>query len=269
MIKSVDITGSAEVVASLRALGNDAPAALRIAITDIGEAGQRAMRVQLPSRFSLRGTSTLFERAIVFQAPKVRAKGNVEGVLRVGTDGPMGTKASATRRLGAILARHEDAETRTSNAVYRMGSAANRGQTFEGGFFVPARGLRTSSSNPPRSLYPTSIGAQMRRGDGRGMGPYFAKDKRKTRKAQGASVRGESFYVVPNVGIFRRRQSQFGSLRGASAMGDGDPIWWFKRRVRTPARLGLWMTAEDVFRRFGSDALARAVETVLRRGGGA
>lgn len=249
-------------MASLKALGNDAPAALRIAITDIGEAGQRAMRAQLPSRFSLRGTSALFERAIVFQAPKVRVKGNVEGVLRVGTDGPMGTKASATRRLGSILARHEEAETRTSNAVYRMGSAANRGLTFEGGFFLPARGLRTSSSNPPRSLYPTSIGAQMRRGDGRGDGPYFAKDKRKTRTVKGQAVRGESFYVVPEIGIFRRRASGFGTSQG-------DPIWWFKKRVRTPARLGLWMTADEVFARYGSDYLARAVETVLRRGGGA
>lgn len=240
-------------------LGTNAGTALKIAANNIGEHAQRTMRAKLSDRFTLRGTNAGFQRAVVFQAAKSNNAKRTQALLKVGSD-QGGTKGSATRNLGVILARHEEAGARTSSEVYRAA-----GQTFIGGFFIPAKGLRTASANPPRSLYPSAIGAKMRKQpDGSGV---FAKSKRKTRTVKGQVVRGESFYVVPNVGIFRRRQSQFGSLRGSSVMSEGEPLWWFNKRVRTPARLGLWQTAEEVFNRFAVAYAMDAVDLVIERGG--
>lgn len=252
--------GVPEVQAFLRELGPDAGAALRLMSNAIGEHAQRAMRGRLPQVFTFRGTQATAEKAIVFQAAKHENPTRTQAILKVGSD-VGGTKATGTRRFGQILARHEEAGVRSSGEVFRM----SNGQTFVGGFFIPDRSIRSASANPPKALYPVNIGAKLRR-DPAGA-EYYAKSKRKTRTVKGEVKRGESFYVIPNVGIFRRRQSQFGSLRGSSVMSEGEPLWWFHRQVRTPARLGLWETAEDIFARFGQDYALEAIETVLARGG--
>lgn len=256
---TIKVDGQDEVKRVLSQLGANAGEAVKLAANAIGEHAQRTMRARLADRFTMRGTGTAFQRAVVFQAAKSNNARRTQALLKVGSD-QGGTKATGTRNLGVILARHEEAGVRSSNEVYRAA-----GQTFVGGFFIPAKGLRSGSANPPRSLYPSAIGAKMRRQpDGSGI---FAKGKRKTRTVQGQVVRGESFYVIPNVGIFRRRQSQFGSLRGSSVMSQGEPIWWFNKRVRTPARLRLWETADEVFNRFAVSYAIDAVDTVLARGG--
>lgn len=254
--------GVPEVQARLRELGPDAGVALRLMSNAIGEHGQRAMRTRMPQVFTFRGTLSMFEKAVIFQAAKAESVTRTQAILKVGSD-VGGTKATGTRRGGQILARHEDADTRTSAEVFRLGD----GRTFIGGFFIPAQGLRTASANPPKSLMPVNIGAKLRR-DPAGL-EYAAKSKRKTRTVKGQVQRGESFYVIEGVGIFRRRQSAFGGLRGSSVMSEGEPLWWFHRQVRTPARLGLWETAEMVFARFGDDYAMDAIDTVLARGGGA
>lgn len=256
---TIKLDGQAEVKRLFGQLSESAGDALRIAANSLGEHAQRTMRSKLGERFTMRGTRQGFERAIIFQEAKSNNPRRTQAILKVGSD-QGGTKATGTRRLGLILARHEEAGARSSAEVYRAG-----GQTFVGGFFIPAKGMRTASANPPRALYPSAIGAKMRRQpDGSGI---FAKSKRKTRTVKGQVVRGESFYVVPNVGIFRRRQSQFGNLRGGSVMSEGEPLWWFNKRVRTPARLRLWETAEEVFNRFAVAYAMDAVDTVIARGG--
>ena len=260
---SLKVENTAEVQKMLAGIGKSAPKAVQRWANWIGLEAQGAMRAELPNRFHMRGTADQFRKAVIFQQATTKGDRHLQAILRIGAGGLVNsTKASASQKLGVILARHEDAETRTSNAIYRMGSAVNRGQTFQGGFFLPAKGLRTASTNPPRKLYPTSIGAQMRKGDGAG-GSYFAKDKRKTSfsRKSGQLNLGESFYVVPGVGIFRR-----GAIIGPKAKGSrGEPLWWFKRTVRTAARLGLWETAERVFQVRAVALGQQAIEETLFR----
>lgn len=248
---SMKIEHLPDVQREIAKLGPNAVHAKRIWGNTLGEQMQRQMRTRLPQRFTQRGTAEAFSRAIVLSVAKQNSR-RTETILRIGSDGAAGTKATGTKKLGIILARHEDADTRRSNAVFRTSSG-----DVPQGFFIPAKGLRTSSQNPPRSLYPTSIGAQMRRGDGRADN-YFAKSVRKTRKVKGQVVRGESFYVIKNVGIFRRRASAFGA-------SDGEPIWWFAQQVRTPARLKLYETAQEVFDRFAVAYGMDAVQLVIDR----
>lgn len=42
-------------------------------------------------------------------------------------------------------------------------------------------------------------------------------------------------------------------------------IWWFRRVVRTPARLGLWTTANTVFQERSVSLGAQAVEEAIFR----
>lgn len=248
-----EIRGIPEVKAMLDQLGDDAPHAMRIAVTDIGEEAQAAIQGGMTRRFTFRGTATAFQRAVVFQRPKETARRTIQGTLRVGSDGSGGTKASATKNLGRILARHEEAETRQHQAMtmaqmFKVG----RNTLVAGGFFLPAKGLRTSTANPPRALYPTSIGVQMRRDvDGR---QFFAKGTKKGSKRTGNGV---SYFATPR-GIFRRKHSGFG--RAAA-----EPIWFFRKHVRTPARLGFWDDASETLQRVAIPKMARAVDTVLRR----
>jgi hypothetical protein len=274
MIKNIAMSGQDEIKQALAQLGKNAYDAALMGMNATGRHMQRSMRGELPKRFTMRGTASQFERAIVFQQATRGKLVTVAGVdslisfqkrqgvreaavLKVGSD-QGGTKATATNKLGRILARHEEAGVRTSAEVYRAGN-----QTFVGGFFLPAEGMRTSSANPKRSLYPTSIGIQMRRDvDGSGT---FAKSKRKTTfsRKSGQLRLGESFYAIPGVGIFRRRAEIGPKVKGQR----GEPLWWFSRRVRTPARLRLWETADQVFQRFAVAYTMDAVETVLERGG--
>lgn len=250
MQQTITVFGDAEVKASLKQLGADAPHAVRIATTQLGEHAQRQMRAQIGSRFAFRGTLAGFQKAIVFQAPRESAKRTIRGVLKVGSD-TGGTKATATRNLGVILARHEEADTRSENQqTYYDG----RGRPMTGlGFFIPAPGLRTASQNVPRSMYPKAIGAAMRRD---ASGNYIlAKGTKKGSKKKG---QGQSFFATRK-GIFRRRHTLFGGRVEVEA------VWWFRRSIRTPARLGLWQTSEQVFERFATAYAMDAIDLVLER----
>jgi hypothetical protein len=248
---SLRTEGTAEVQRALAALGPDAKKASTLWVNWIGLEAQGEMRAALPQRFTLRGTADLFRKAVVFQQATNSGARQRQAILRVGSDGPGGTKASATKNLGNILARHEDAETRTdTKQVYRT----SKGGIVKGGFFLPANGMRTSSSNPPRSMYPTSIGAQIR-SDPSGR-VYFASGNQKGSRKKG---NGSSFFVTDK-GIFRRRHTSFGGRV------DVEAVWWFTKTVRTPARLGLWITAEKVFETRAVALGMQAIdETIFRR----
>ena len=252
--RTITVVGSDEVRASLAALGKDAPHAIRIATTNIGEHAQRVMRAQIGQRFTFRGTSSGFQKAIVFQKPKDTATRKIQGVLKVGSD-QGGTKSTATRNLGVILARHEEADTRHEN---QQTFYDGRGRPMTGlGFFLPAKGLRTSSSNVPRNLYPRNIGAAMRR-DASG-GYILAKG---TRKGTRKRPNGESFFATRN-GIFRRRHSLMQTAFGGRVQVEA--VWWFRSRIRTPARLRLWDTAQEVFDRFAVSYAMDAIDLVIER----
>lgn len=247
--RTITVVGAEEVRASLRALGADAPHALRIATTNLGEHAQRTMRATIGQRFQFRGTISGFQKAVVFQAPRASGR-KVQAMLKVGSD-QGGTKATATRNLGVILARHEEAESRTeSGQVFFNG----QGKAMTGlGFFIPAPGLRTSSANPPRRLYPSAIGAAMRLDAGGKLS--LASGTKKGSKKKG---NGESFFATRN-GIFRRRHTGFGWRVEVNA------IWWFRRSIRTPARLRLWDTAQEVFDRFAIAYAMDAIDLVIER----
>ena len=249
MIQSITIANADGVRDALRQLGDDAPHALRIATTQIGEHAQRTMRSRLSERFTFRGTAAGFQKAVVFQSPREAARRKIAATLKVGS-AQGGTKATATRNLGVILARHEDGGERTARQLYRMGN----GKVITAGFFLPASGLRTSSANPPRAMYPTSIGAQIR-SDPAG-NAYFASGTKKGSKRRGT---GASYFATEQ-GIFRRKHTQFGRA-------EVDAIWWFRKRVRTAPRLGLWTTANEVFERFAVAYAMDAIDLVLERTG--
>ena len=248
--KKITIFGADELKAELRKLGADAPHALRIATTLLGERAQREMCQQMGNRFSFRGTKSGFDKAIVFQAPRDTAKRKVSATLKVGSD-TGGTKATATRNLGILLARHEEADTRTETGQTFFDG---RGRPLTGlGFFVPAKGLRTQSANPPRKMYPSSIGSALRTTPDNRV--ILAKGTRRGSKSRGT---GESFFAT-RIGIFRRKHTSFGGRAQVEA------LWWFKRTIRTPARLALWETAESVFERFAIAYAFDAIDTVLDR----
>lgn len=244
------ITGAAEAHALLDALGPSARAATRLWANSVGGHMHRATQGALGQRFHLRGTSAQFQRAIVFQKARTALTGDttreIQAVLKVGSDGVRGT---ATANLGRLLAKHEEADTRTSDMAFRTST----GRNFVAGFYLPANGLRTNAKNPPRSLYPTAIGAQMRIDAGGRL--TYAKGTRKGTKGK----RGESFFATEK-GIFRRRHSGFGEAKP-------EAIWWFSRRIRTPARLELWTTAQLVFDRFSMQYADDAIDLVTARTG--
>ncbi len=213
----------------------------------VGLEAQGEMRKQLPQRFTFRGTRDQFEKAIVFQSARVKGDRELQAVLQVGAPGG-GTKASATQNLGRLLARHEDASQRTASAqIFRLG-----GGKSASGFFLPANGLRTSTANPPRKMYPRNIGVSARR-DADGSLSY-AKGTKKGTKRTGTGVS----YFATEKGIFRRRHTGFGRA-------DIEAIWWFRRTIRTPARLGLWDTAERVFQTRAVALGIQAIEETLFR----
>lgn len=244
------ITGAEPALALLNALGTSARAATQLWANAVGEHMQRAMRTRLPERFHLRGTAAQFSKAIVFQRARSMQTGDtmrqIQAVLKVGSDGVKGT---ATANLGRLLARYEEADTRTSDAHFRMAN----GKSFSAGFYLPANGIRTNQKNPARALYPSSIGAQIRIDAGGRL--TYAKGTRKGTKAK----RGESFFATEK-GIFRRRHSGFGEAKP-------EAIWWFSRRIRTPARLELWVTAQLVFDRFSMQYAEDALDLVTSRTG--
>jgi hypothetical protein len=248
---SSKIEGDERVKAMLKQLGTEAKHAVRMAANSIGEHMQGAMRREIPNRFTFRGTSAGFKDAIVFSKAIPGRTSRANAILRVGSDSPGGSR---TKMLGRILARHETAETRTSSESVRL----TAGGTRQVGFFIPANSLRTKTSGRrgaaviPMSLFPKAIGASMRR---TADGSYiYAKSVRKTTKKKV----GERF-VITEKGIFRQRF--VADLR----KHDMEPIWWFSKHVKTPARLRLWETADKVFDRFSLGYLDEAIDTVLAR----
>ena len=247
---SVRVDNVAQVQQALAGIGKAAPKAVVLWVNWVGLTAQGEMRQTLPGRFSMRGTQEQFRKAVVFQSATVGGKREKQAVLQVGSDGPGGTRASATKRFGEILARHENAGTRTArNQVYRTGA----GGIVTAGFFLPAKGLRTSTSNVPRAMYPTSIGAQIR-SDPSGK-VYFASGTKKGSKRKGTG----SSYFATKQGIFRRKHTSFGGRV------DVEAIWWFRASVRTPERTKLWETAEQVWQtRAVALGLQAIEETVFR-----
>lgn len=237
------VEGLDDVKAMLQQLGRNAPVALRMGANGVGEHMQGAMRRGLPARFTFRGTSGGFSQAIVLSKATGQAS-RLQTVLRVGSDSP---GRSRTKMLGQILARHEEASQRSSSQSFRT----TQGGTATG-FFIPAAGLRTRSKGVPKSLFPSAIGAAQRRQVDGSYG--YAKSTRKTTKRKV----GESF-VVTERGIFRYRH-EAGFSRSLP-----EPIWWFSKHVRTPARLRLWETAQEVFDRFAVGYLVEAIDLITER----
>lgn len=229
---SLKVQGVEQVQWRLKTLGSKtAKQAVTRWANWVGLEAQGEMRKQLPARFTFRGTADGFKKAIVFSEAKLSGARETKATLKVG--GP-GFGDSRTQKLGMILARHEDAEqrVRTSNGGLSSLVKINGGRLIEGGFFLPANGLRTSSANPPKGMYPRAIGVQMRADASNRM--FFAKGT----KGKGAN---QVSYFATEKGIFQRKATRSAGTRGVQA------IWWFRRQVRTPARLGLWDTAERVF----------------------
>jgi hypothetical protein len=245
---NLKVEGVAEVQSMLAGLkGAQVRKAVTLWSNWVGLEAQGEMRRAIGSRFTFRGTDDGFRKAVVFQQATQRGSREVKAELKVG--GP-GFGQSRTQKLGQILARHEDADTRTESAqVFYNG----RGQAMMGlGFFVPAKGMRTSSANPPRGLYPRAIGAAMR------FTPdsvILAKGTKKGSKAKGT---GRSYFATRK-GIFERRHTGFGGRVDVRA------IWFFSNVVRTPARLGLWQTAEKVFQVRAVALGLQAIDEVLFR----
>lgn len=242
---SVKVEGDERVKRMLAQLGDEAPHAMRMAANSLGEHMQRSMQAAIPNRFTFRGTSEGFKKAIVFAKAIPGRTNRASAVLRVGSDSP---GRSRTTMLGRILARHEKAGERTSSDSVRLTS----GGVKSVGFFIPANGLRTNERGIPKSLFPKAIGAVQRQQVDGSYG--YAKSVRKTTKKKV----GERF-VVTEQGIFRQRFAV--DLR----KNNMEPIWWFARRVRTPARLRLWETAEEVFERFSLGYLDEAIDVVIAR----
>jgi hypothetical protein len=242
---SIKVEGVDEIKKALAGIGKAAPKAVTLWVNWVGLTAQGEMRKTLPSHFSMRGTQERFNKAVVFQSASTSGKRAKQAVLTVGSDGPGGTKATATKRFGQILARHEEAGSRTErNQIYRTG----RGHIITAGFFLPANGLRTSTSNVPRSMYPTSVGAQIRSDAGGNV--LFAKGTKKgTKKKAGVS------YFATTKGIFRRRHTSV----------DVEAIWWFRATVRTPARTRLWSTAQKVWETRAVALGQQAIEEALFR----
>lgn len=243
------VDGVAQVQRLFHALETNAADAARIAANMLGEDAQKAVRDNIARRFTFRGTRDQFNRAVVFNRARIRNGHEVQAELRVG--GSDTFRTSATQKLGTMLARHENADSRSTSGQIFYNS---RGKAMSNlGYYLPANGLRTSTTNPPRKLYPSAIGVALRRTPENRL--IRAKGTRKaTRKSYGVS------YFATEQGIFRRVHSGFGRA-------EAQAVWWFRRRIRTPARLGMWETAQRVFATNGTAYAIRAIETVLRRGG--
>lgn len=251
--KTIVITGADEVTAALASIGKrQAVKAATLWTNSLGLESQGEMRRTIGQRFSFRGTTDGFRKAVVFQEAKASGDRAQKAVLKVG--GP-GFGQSRTQKLGAVLARHEEANTRTKAPTGGLADlvrlSGNRLAPV-GGYFMPANGMRTSTQNPPASMYPRAIGVQMRADPSGAMS--FAKGTKKGSKKSGNGVS----YFATEQGIFRRRHTGFGRA-------DVQAIWWFRRTIRTPARLGLWETAEEVMQRRAIALGLQAIEETIFR----
>ncbi|MBK6455364.1 MAG: hypothetical protein IPF87_04715 [Gemmatimonadetes bacterium] len=202
------------------------PFALALANTKTARAGQSAMQERMPRIFQLRGSERLFRQAVKSKPATKR-----DLIANVRIEGPE-TAKGYDARVSRLILRHEKGGARTSDAVYRV-----HGQLQALGFFLPAKGLRTPAVNVPRRLYPSNIGAALRRNvDG---SSYFA-NSRKGRKVKRGNAQREFSYVALPSGIYeRRRFGSFSALR---------PLWHFERTIQLRPRLGFFTTLEAVVR---------------------
>lgn len=233
----------AALKAEFKAIGRQAPFALSLAINNTGLMAQKAARGEVARSFALRGTGSFFDRGVVF---KRGTKAIPMAELMIGVDSA--SKGGATARAGAILARHEESGARESSDVVRAA-----GKLVPAGFFLPGPGMRTRSTNVPRKLYPSAIGATIRLDPS--ANAYYASNIKQ--KGRGAKQVRDAYFVIPRVGIFQRQSGGLGSKVR--------PIWFFARRVRTPARTGFQRmaeeTIEDRWEGEARKAIAHAMET--------
>jgi len=245
----IDPVIAAEIKRDLKAIGRQAPFALSLGINTLGLEAQHRVLKRIDSVFHMRGTSRFFERGVVFRKG---SKSSPNATLTIGVDGAW--PRSATQRASAILARHESGSSRTSDQQFKAS-----GGLVPGGFFIPAKGMRSATSNPARALYPRNIGALTRRDvDGKAM---YAKSTKTSGSKRKGTKETRSYFVIPNVGIFERSNNGQQQRHGNSAR----PVWFFSRRVATPARTRFQETADntisDEFETFMKAAIARALET--------
>lgn len=244
---SAAVRGSEDLRKLFQQLRENAPHAARLTSNNLGALLQTEMRSRLGARFRFRKTRPQFENAIVLRLAKPGEDSRVSAELSVGGDSA--GAGTATRRLGTLLARYEEPDTR-SNTGQIYYDAQHRALTGLG-YFLPANQTRTDTSNPPRNRYPANIGASLRltRTDSL----VLSKNQRKTSRRR----RGSTFFATRQ-GIFERVHSAFGRA-------DVRAIWWFKPRISTPARLGLWGTAQRVLTEEGERVALDAIDTVLKR----
>jgi hypothetical protein len=227
------------IKADLAAIGRQAPFALSLGINNTGLAAQTAVRQAIRTNFAIRGTGAFFDRGVVFQRG---TKAKPEAALFIGVEG--GWPRMATKRASAILARHEQGGQRESTAVVKAGN-----QLVPGGFFLPGPGLRSRGANPPRSIYPSAIGATLRR--------QVSGEQRYAKDVKGRGAKRAAYYVIPRVGIFERKSGGLGTR--------SRPIWFLSRTVRTAPRTDFESTAQrtvdDVWSLKVSAAIGQAMET--------
>jgi hypothetical protein len=215
----IKLTDDPQIKAELKAIGKQAAFALSLGINNTGLKAQKAARGEVARSFAMRGTGAFFDKGVVF---KRGTKGKPSAELSIGVEG--GWPGTATKRASAILARHEEGGQRESTQAVNAG-----GKLVPAGFFLPGPGLRTRGTNPPRSLYPSAIGATLRRQvDGT---QAYAKS------VKGRGAKRAAYYIVPRVGIFERKSGGLGSR--------SRPIWFFSRRVRTAPLTGFRAIADD------------------------
>jgi len=228
-----------EIKRKLKDIGRQAPFALSLGLNNLGLAAQIRARQKARQAFSMRGTSTFFDKGIVFTRG-TKARPTAE--LSIGVEGAW--PGTATKRASAILARHEEGGARQSTAVVRSSSGL-----VPAGFFLPGPGMRTGGANPSRKLYPSAIGATLRR--------QVSGEQRYAKDVKGRGAKRSAYYVVPNVGIFERKSGGLGSR--------SRPIWFFARRVATPARTGMREAADatitELFDAKMSAAITQAMAT--------
>lgn len=247
-MSKITITGADEASAMLKAIGKQASYALMLGVNNTGLAAQHETLKHANRALNMRGTQRFFEKGVVFRKG---TKAKPEATLSIGVDGAW--PGTATLRATAILRRHEDPQTRTSNQVFKAGNTQ-----VESGFFLPARGMRTNSTNPPRSVYPRNIGALTRRDvDG---SRIYASSKKSKGSVKKGTKETRSYYVIPRVGIFERQSSSAMQLSGKSR---GRPIWFFSRTVRTPARTGFEATATATIEREFLTHLSKGIDKAL------
>lgn len=223
---SLQVEGVQEVRDALKGMGKDAPKAVQLWATWMAVESKGATQAKLPTSFQMRGTQNAFRDAIKV---KQATTSTLSASVTVGSE----NATSRAAVFGRILARHEDGGTRTQDA--------------NGGFYVPARGLRTTSTNPPRSLYPKAL-TKLIQGQRSGL--------KRGSKRTGTGTQ----YFMTERGIFRRRLTNFGGPVQAEA------VWWFVRSIRTAPRTKLFDSADEVLRVKAVALGMQAIDEAIFRG---